>query len=187
MSESGALPSGLTFDAITGTLSGTPRIAGTWGFSVTATNGAGPDATVPVAITVAPPLSGGDGPGAEPAGGELSAPGGGTPAGRTASVSLGAPTTSGTTARLVLVCTAPVGDSCPISATFTAVETIQDGQVIGIAARHKRTRKTVTLGTARMTVQAHVSPPRHAPSECPRRRAAWRARSCRPSAPLGCA
>ena len=41
LSESGALPAGLTFTASTGTLSGTPTASGTFNISVTATDTVG--------------------------------------------------------------------------------------------------------------------------------------------------
>ena len=63
---SGALPAGLTFDADTGSISGTPTATGSSTFTITATNGTGPDAvrefTIDVqAAPVTPPTGGGSG------------------------------------------------------------------------------------------------------------------------------
>ncbi|MDQ4502438.1 Ig domain-containing protein [Sinomonas sp. ASV322] len=53
---SGALPPGLTLDAATGSLAGTPSTAGTYTFAVTATNAMGSAACPSVTITVHPAL-----------------------------------------------------------------------------------------------------------------------------------
>ncbi|WP_344367506.1 fibronectin type III domain-containing protein, partial [Arthrobacter humicola] len=53
--SSGALPAGLSLNATTGVLSGTPTAAGPTTFTVTATNGVSPDAVTPsITITVNP-------------------------------------------------------------------------------------------------------------------------------------
>ena len=51
---SGALPTGLALGGTTGLLSGTPAAAGTFTFTVSATNSAGTATTPPITITVAP-------------------------------------------------------------------------------------------------------------------------------------
>ncbi len=55
---SGELPDGLHFDADTGIISGTPTIAGTYTFTLTATNGVDPDDSAAYTIVVA--AAGGD-------------------------------------------------------------------------------------------------------------------------------
>lgn len=52
--SSGSLPAGLSFDTATGRISGTPTAAGTSSFTITASNGTGPDATVTYTITTRP-------------------------------------------------------------------------------------------------------------------------------------
>ncbi len=52
LSESGALPSGVTFTASSGALAGTPTVAGTFPLQVTASNGVPPDATQNFTLTV---------------------------------------------------------------------------------------------------------------------------------------
>ena len=54
---SGALPSGLTLDSTTGTISGRPTTAGTYTFTVTAANGTGPDAVATYTVIIAPDLT----------------------------------------------------------------------------------------------------------------------------------
>jgi predicted outer membrane repeat protein len=62
VSESGALPSGVTFTdngSGTGTLAGTPAVGtqGTYPLTITAHNGEGPDATLTFTLTVLPPVT----------------------------------------------------------------------------------------------------------------------------------
>jgi hypothetical protein len=54
LSVSGPVPAGVTFNASTGVLSGTPAVGagGTYNLTFTATNGVSPDANLPVTITV---------------------------------------------------------------------------------------------------------------------------------------
>jgi len=52
LSESGTLPSGVTFNAATGVLSGTPAAAGTFPLTLTAANGVGSPATQTFTLTV---------------------------------------------------------------------------------------------------------------------------------------
>jgi len=54
---SGALPTGLTLNATTGTISGTPTTPGTYTFTVTAANGTAPDASAQYSIVVAAVLA----------------------------------------------------------------------------------------------------------------------------------
>ncbi len=54
LSESGALPSGVTFNASTGTLGGTPSTNGSYPLTITAHNSAGADATQTFTLTVLP-------------------------------------------------------------------------------------------------------------------------------------
>jgi hypothetical protein len=73
----GSLPGGMTLSS-TGTISGMPTAAGTFTFTVTATNASGTDSTV-LTIIIAAGAPGGGGPvGGDPGGG---APGGGAPGG----------------------------------------------------------------------------------------------------------
>jgi large repetitive protein len=60
LSESGTLPSGVTFNTATGVLSGTPTASGTFPITFTAHNGVGADATQSFALTIAigPPTVG---------------------------------------------------------------------------------------------------------------------------------
>lgn len=51
------LPAGLTIDAATGVISGTPATPGTSTVTITASNGTAPDATITVQISVAPPTA----------------------------------------------------------------------------------------------------------------------------------
>ena len=51
---SGSLPTGVTLDGTTGILSGTPTVNGVFAFTITATNGASPDATQNFTLTVKP-------------------------------------------------------------------------------------------------------------------------------------
>jgi hypothetical protein len=52
LGESGGLPSGITFNASSGELSGTPTVAGTFSLTFTAHNGIGTDATQSFTLTV---------------------------------------------------------------------------------------------------------------------------------------
>jgi hypothetical protein len=63
LSESGALPSGVTFDTGTGVISGTPDAgtAGVYPITFTATNGVAPDASQTFTLTVQPASTGGGG------------------------------------------------------------------------------------------------------------------------------
>jgi hypothetical protein len=56
LSESGSLPAGVTFNASTGVLSGTPNVTGTFNITFTAHNTSGPDATQAFTLTVTPPV-----------------------------------------------------------------------------------------------------------------------------------
>ena len=49
----GALPAGLTLNAATGTISGTPSLAGSYSFTVTATDANGCAASITYAVAVA--------------------------------------------------------------------------------------------------------------------------------------
>ena len=55
LSESGTLPTGLTFDPGTGLLAGTPTQDGTFAITFSATNGVSPDASQPFTLTVHQP------------------------------------------------------------------------------------------------------------------------------------
>ena len=63
LSESGALPSGVTFNASTGVLSGTPASGtnGSYPITFTASNGVSPNATQSFTLTVNPASVGGSG------------------------------------------------------------------------------------------------------------------------------
>lgn len=54
---SGALPTGLTLDTTTGTISGRPTTPGTYTFTVTAANGTAPDAVATYTLVIAPDLT----------------------------------------------------------------------------------------------------------------------------------
>jgi hypothetical protein len=53
---SGSLPAGLVFDSATGVISGTPIAVGTSTFTVTATNGSGPDVSSVFTIVTSKPV-----------------------------------------------------------------------------------------------------------------------------------
>ena len=82
-SASSGIPSGLSINPSTGELSGTPTAAGTYTFTVTASNGVTPaDISEPITVEIAPADSGGGGGGGTvppPGGGTVPPPGGGTP------------------------------------------------------------------------------------------------------------
>jgi hypothetical protein len=49
----GALPTGLTLDPVTGLISGTPTTAGTFSFTITASNGSAPNSVVSYSLAIA--------------------------------------------------------------------------------------------------------------------------------------
>jgi len=57
LSQSGALPTGVTFDQTTGVLSGIPSASGSFPITITADNGVGADAVQSFTLTVAPTTS----------------------------------------------------------------------------------------------------------------------------------
>jgi hypothetical protein len=113
---SGSLPTGLSFDDSTGVLSGTPTSAGTYAFTIRATNSTGTTTTSSITITIAanptPPVP--------PAPVPPSAPNSvvATPGNASASVSWTPPTSSGSyPVTSYQVTAAPGGQSCLTSST----------------------------------------------------------------------
>jgi hypothetical protein len=73
-----------------------------------------------------------------------------TPAGRPPHPQVGSPHISGYTVFLPVSCTG--GDSCSLTLTLSATETLQASKLLALTAAAKRHRKIVVLGTARLTV-----------------------------------
>ncbi len=75
---------------------------------------------------------------------------------------------SGTTASLLVSCTGAAGTSCAITVTLTVVETVTGGRVTAVSAAARK--RTVTLGTAKVTLAVGHSAPVRVKLTAPGRR-----------------
>jgi hypothetical protein len=137
------LPAGLKFTGGTGSasISGTPTgSAGSFSVTVRAVAGAGPDATQKLTIEVAAP------PGTQSSGGGFVDTGG----------AAGPPvtTTPSGTVGVTLGCAGATGTTCTGQVAVSVRERLRGSKVIGVAARAKRTTRTVKVGVARYTIAA---------------------------------
>ena len=143
---SGALPSGLTLNASTGVISGTPTAVGTSSFRVTVSD---PDlvptgwkatAELSIAITARSSSSGGGG-------GTTTQPGSAS----IAKVKVGFPKVTAS-----IACAGSASETCTGALALSAVEHLSGRRITAITASKKRTR-TVALGRAAYTVTAGAS------------------------------
>ena len=76
--------------------------------------------------------------------------GGGSPG--SASASAGHASVTGKTASTRLTCKGNTGSSCTIVLDLTTIETLESGKVVAVAAKVRKTKRTVTIGRKRLTL-----------------------------------
>jgi hypothetical protein len=71
------------------------------------------------------------------------------------------PSVSGTSAHAVISCKGAAGSTCTVTLTLSIVETLVGHHLIAVAAKGKRAKRTVVLGSKTITLTAGSSEPVH--------------------------